>query len=85
MLSSLGESAVKGCLMGVSVLGNKEKNPFVSAIQDSFVESGFNFPPERSNFHLHGKVGNLAKKYDWEVVMEWEQSALFPVVGEKID
>jgi hypothetical protein len=34
MLSSLGKSAVKGCLMGVSVLGDKENNPFVSAIQD---------------------------------------------------
>lgn len=80
MLTNLGKQSTKGCLFGLSVWGNKDLNNLMGGIRDSILESGFELPPERSNFHLYRKVGKIAEQAGWEVVLNWEQNALFPVL-----
>ena len=51
------------------------------AIRDSIIESGFDLPAERSNFHLFNKVPQLAREAGWEVMVGWEQLAPFPAAN----
>lgn len=60
MLKNLYDSAAPGCLMGVSVWGNKDNNNFMTTMRSSIIESGFTLPEERSNFYLYKKVDKLA-------------------------
>lgn len=67
--------------MGVSVWGNKNNNPLMTSIRDSYVEAGVSLPEERSNFHLYKKVPALAEKCGWETVLRWEQNSPFPAIS----
>lgn len=79
MLKNLHAHSSPGCLFGVSVWGNKNENNLMTSIRDSILESGFELPEERSNFHLYKKVPALAEETGWEVMVNWEQNASFPV------
>lgn len=52
----------------------------MNAMRQSIIDSGFELPKERSNFHLYKKVGDLAQESGWQIVMNWEQNVLFPVL-----
>lgn len=80
MLTNLHSHAQPGCLLGVNVWGNKERNNLMMAMRDAILEGGFELPKERSNFHLYQKVPALAEETGWEVVLNWEQNAPFPVL-----
>lgn len=65
LMKNLYSYAKPGCLFGLSVWGNKEKNTLMNAIRQSIIESGFELPQTRSNFHLYKKVGGLAQQSGW--------------------
>jgi SAM-dependent methyltransferase len=79
MLTNLHAHSSPGCLLGVSVWGNKDKNTLMNHIRESLEENHFELPEERSLFHLYGKVPALAAETGWEVVTRWEQNAPFPM------
>ena len=81
MLSNLHSCAKLGCLLGVSVWGNKEHNNLFMAMMESVLEGGMSPPPVRSLFHLYNQVPALAQETGWEVVVQWEQNAPFPVIN----
>lgn len=60
MLQSLYDQAEEGCLLGVTVWGDKNKNNYLDSVRISILESGFELPNARSNFHLYKKVGKIA-------------------------
>lgn len=80
MLRNLYSHAEKGCLLGVSVWGNKNNNNLMTSIRESYIEANVPLPDERSNFHLYKKVSHLASECGWETVLNWEQNALFPAL-----
>lgn len=80
MLANLNLHAKKGCLFGLSVWGDRSQNNFFNAILESIVENSFELPQERSKFHLYKNVEKLANQTGWEVVLNWEQNTLFPVL-----
>lgn len=80
MLQNLSNLAKPGCLFGLSVWGKRELNNMHMAILESIVENGFPLPEERSKFHLYQKVAPLAEQTGWEVVLNWEQNTLFPIL-----
>lgn len=80
MLQNLSRLSKPGCLFGLSVWGNKTTNNYFKAILESIIENGFQPPEERSKFHLYKNVGPLAEQAGWEVVLNWEQNTLFPVL-----
>jgi hypothetical protein len=51
-----------------------------NAILESIIENNFPLPDERSKFYLYKSVAPLAEKAGWEVVLNWEQNTLFPVL-----
>ena len=78
MLKNLYNEAEEGCLMGVCVWGNPATNHVHPEMKNSIVELGFEPPKSRTNFHLYNKVGELAEKTGWEVVVSWDQTSSFP-------
>ena len=78
MLSSFHKEAEAGCLLGVTVWGKKELNKFHVELANSVKELGFPAANIRSNFHLYQKVGELAEKAGWEVLVSWDQVASLP-------
>lgn len=71
MLTNLHKEAEKGCLLGVSVWGNKDNNNLMTSIRESYLEANVELPEERSNFHLYKKVPALSEKCGWETVLNW--------------
>lgn len=71
MLKSLYDQAEPGCLLGVTVWGDKDKNNLMGAMRSSILEAGFDLPNERSNFHLYRKVDKIAEKIGWSTVLRW--------------
>jgi len=61
MLKNLHAHSKPGCLFGVNVWGNKHNNNLMMSIRDAILESGYELPQERSNFHLYKKVPALAE------------------------
>lgn len=49
-------------------------------MRQSILESGFELPNARSNFHLYKKAGKIAEKIGWKILLNWEQNILFPVI-----
>ncbi len=80
MLKNLSNHSKKGCLFGLSVWGKKQENNLFTAIRESIIENNIQLPEQRSNFHLYKKVGKLAEQSGWQVVLNWEQNTLFPVL-----
>lgn len=53
MLTNLYNEAESGCLMGVSIWGDKAYNLFHPLIEQSIREHGVETPKSRSNFYLY--------------------------------
>lgn len=44
MLRSLHASAEEGCLLGLSIWGDKDKNNFLMFIREAILEAGYELP-----------------------------------------
>lgn len=77
MLKNLHELAAPGCLMGVTIWGEKSKSNLLTLSEKATEVLGLPPIPYRSNFHLYGKIPELAEASGWEVVILWEQNAPF--------
>lgn len=60
MLRNLGQMAEKGCLLGVTIWGDKSKSNFLTILKEALQASGLPEPSSRSNFHLFQRLGDLA-------------------------
>ena len=56
MLQNLYELAEPGCLLGVSVWGEKSQHNFLTLKDEALNHLGRPLPEVRSNFHLHNKL-----------------------------
>lgn len=56
MLKNLYESAEEGCLLGLTVWGDRNKNNVFSLVEDISKENGVTPPNARSNFFLYEKI-----------------------------
>ena len=80
MLSNLFDSASDDSLMGLSVWGNPSKNIFFDYLDELCRQSGFTNSDSRSNFYLYNTVDKLLEQCGWEIVLNWEQVALYPFI-----
>jgi trans-aconitate methyltransferase len=72
MLKNLNSMAEDGCLLGVTIWGNKELSNFMTLIPQAMKAKGLmQGPPPRSPFHLYGKLPELAEQSGWEIILEW--------------
>lgn len=81
MLRNLYELAGPGCLLGVSVWGEKSQHNFLNLKDEALNHLGRPLPDARSNFHLHNKLEQIALETGWEVVVQWDQNAPYPYFG----
>lgn len=56
MLQSFYDEAEPGCLLGISVWGDENKNPILKFIMQIIKEEGGESSRMRSEFHLYKKV-----------------------------
>lgn len=79
MLKNLYEHSKIGCLLGLTVWGNKPDNTLQTIFPELVKEYGFpEGPASRSNFYLYKKVEEIAKRAGWELVLNWDQIAFMP-------
>lgn len=77
MLENLASVASEGCLMGVTIWGDKKLSNFMTLPLAGMEQQGLPLPNVRENFHLYNKLEALASESGWEVVIQWEQNAPF--------
>lgn len=75
MLKNLSELAAPGCLLGVTVWGQKSLSNFLTLKDQALEHLGRPIPDVRSNFHLYNRIEEVAAGSGWEVVIQWEQNA----------
>jgi len=51
----------KGCLMGISSWGNPKTSNFFNILAEATIAKGDSTPKKRSNFHLYGKLAEVAE------------------------
>lgn len=71
MLSNLYSMAEEGCLLGVTIWGDKHLSNFLTIPYEAFEHHGITLPNIRKNFHLYNKLEELASKTGWEIIVQW--------------
>ena len=77
MLKNFHSMAAEGCLLGVTIWGEKALSNFMTILPEAMKANGAE-PPLRNPFHLYGKIPELADQSGWEIMLSWEQNAPFP-------
>lgn len=77
MLRSLHAMSEEGCLLGLTVWGDKTKSNFMTLPEKYKLEKGIPLPNMRENFHLFNRLDEIASETGWELVIQWEQNAPF--------
>lgn len=78
MLQSLYDQAAEGCLLGVSVWGDRSLNQMHTLLADIAEETGVPAPKTRQNCHLFNKADLLAEKIGWKLQFKWNEVSVFP-------
>ena len=60
MLRSLHAMSEEGCLLGLTVWGDKAKSNFMTLPESYKLEKGIPLPNMRENFHLFNRLGEIA-------------------------
>lgn len=78
MMNSMHEVADEGCLLGVSVWGDKKSSNFMNLPMEVKGEvKGIQGKPAssvRDDFHLYNRLESLGKETGWDLVVQWEQN-----------
>lgn len=75
MMQSMHEMADEGCLLGVSVWGDKKMSNFMNLPMEAKISLGKPVANVRDNFYLYNKLEQLGKETGWEMMVQWEQSS----------
>lgn len=78
MLANFYKHAKPGCLLGVSVWGDKARSTKFSVLEQAMKENGIDTSKVRSEFHLYKLLGEKAIKAGWKVLLQWDQTSVFP-------
>lgn len=65
MLNSLHEVAEEGCLLGVTIWGDRKLNNFFTLPQEARISQGKPISKDRDNFHLYNKLEHLGNESGW--------------------
>jgi hypothetical protein len=80
MLKNLWESAEDGCLLGLTIWGDKAKNNFFGHFYDFSAKHGLIPTGGRTNFYLYPLIEDLVNECGWDKVIGWEQNGMFPCI-----
>jgi hypothetical protein len=69
MLVNLASVASEGCLLGLTIWGDKKLSNFMTLPIEGMKEQGMPVPNIRENFYLYNKIGPLAEESGWELVL----------------
>ena len=65
MMRNLHSMAAEGCLLGVTIWGDKSQSNFFPLFREAVVATEGEAPAQRAPFHLYGKLEELAKETGW--------------------
>ncbi len=71
MMQSMHEVADEGCLLGVSVWGDKKMSNFMNLPMEAKISLGKPIANVRDNFYLYNKLEQLGKETGWEMLVQW--------------
>lgn len=71
MLQAFYDQAEAGCLLGLSVWGNREHNLMHNTLDQVLSKFGIEPSKTRSNFHLYNRVSSLAEPIGWKLQATW--------------
>ena len=68
VLQHMYEVSAPGCILGISVWGNKANSTFLVLFEKAREHFGIEEDPEPSPFRLYNKLEGIANEVGWEMV-----------------